>query len=221
MLPNLQRRSKETELMDTAVTSFAEFDECLRHIETVNRLTLGYRPVLVWLKKMLLTIPPGHAVTILDIGCGRGEMLRQISKWAREQNVNVALTGIDINPWSKQSAVKATPEHALIHYETSDIFEMNTAQKYDFIISTHFTHHLKEDELLRFLRWMEDHCLQGWFINDLHRHWMPYLFIKSILSVVPINKMARNDGPVSVKRAFTAADWQETLRQTDIPLKNC
>ncbi len=216
-LPDLSRRSTEAEIMDTAVTTFAEFDECLRQIEAVNNLTLGYRPVLSWLKERLPSVSSEVSLTIIDIGCGRGEMLRQIWSWTKKQKINVNLTGIDINPWSTASAEKSTPKNMGIYYKTSDIFEMNTTEKYDFIISTHFTHHLGNDELIRFLQWMDSHALQGWFINDLHRHKAPYLFIKYILSILPINKMSRNDGPLSVARAFTADEWQKILQQAGIP----
>jgi hypothetical protein len=64
---------------------------------------------------------------------------------------------------------------------------------------------------------MDNHALRGWFINDLHRHRVPYLFIKYVLSLVPANKTTRNDGPVSVARAFTAADWRRVLQQAGIP----
>ena len=187
MLNDLNQRSTEPEIMDTAETSFAEFDECLRHIEIVNRATLGYRPVLSWLKKLLPADTSGRPLTIIDVGSGRGEMLRQIWRWAKEKKLNVHLTGIDINPLSTASAKKSTPQDMRIHYQTSDIFAMNTAQKADLIISTHFTHHLGNDELIRFVQWMDNHAVKGWFINDLHRHKLPYLFIKYVLSLVPIN----------------------------------
>jgi 2-polyprenyl-3-methyl-5-hydroxy-6-metoxy-1,4-benzoquinol methylase len=221
MFTNLNQRSTEAEIMDTAVTSFAEFDECLRHIEVVNQFTLGYRPVLLWLKKILPAVSSGRLVTIVDVGCGRGEMLRQIMTWAQRKKINLCLTGIDINPWAIASAKKATPQDMDIDYQAADIFKIDTSQKYDFIISTHFTHHLRNGDLTRFLQWMECHAVQGWFINDLHRHMAPYLFIKYVLSLVPINKMSRNDGPLSVARAFTARDWQQILQQAGIPREEC
>jgi 2-polyprenyl-3-methyl-5-hydroxy-6-metoxy-1,4-benzoquinol methylase len=221
MFASLKQRSSEIEVMDTAVTTFAEFDECLRQIETVNRYTRGYRPVLFWLKNILPSISSGNSLTIIDVGCGRGEMLRQVRRWAKKEKINAHLTGIDIKPWAITSAKKSTPENMNIHYKTCDIFEMNATEKADFVISTHFTHHLENDELIRFLQWMDSHTLQGWFINDLHRHQAPYLFIKYIFSLVPINKMSRNDGPLSVARAFTADDWQKILQQAGIPPDQC
>src|ERR1039458_2634362 len=152
MSPDFAERSTEAEIMDTVVTGFSDFDECLRHIETVNRLTLGYRPVLFWLKKILPSSASDRPISIIDVGSGRGEMLRQVWKLARRKKVNVQLTGIDINPWSTAAAEKSTPKDMGIHYVTSDIFAMDAAQKADFIISTHFTHHLENDELVRFLR---------------------------------------------------------------------
>src|SRR4051812_16107727 len=96
------RRSEEAEWMDTESISLEEFDDCLRDLRIINRCTLAYRPTLRWLDSMLR----GNAgpVTIMDIGCGGGDMLRQIAAWAKKRKITVTLTGIDINPWSKQSA---------------------------------------------------------------------------------------------------------------------
>ena len=221
MLPDLNQRSTETEIMDTALSTFSEFDECLRHIEIVNRFTLGYRPVLCWLEKLRPSVFSDLPLTIIDIGSGRGEMLRQIWKWAKEKKINVHLTGVDINPWATAAAKKSSSEDMGIDYKTSDIFEMDAAQKYDLIISTHFTHHLGNEELIHFLQWMDNHALQGWFINDLHRHKVPYLFTKYLLSLIPINKMSRNDGPLSVARAFTADEWRQVLQRAGIPSEQC
>jgi hypothetical protein len=41
------------------------------------------------------------------------------------------------------------------------------------IVSSHFAHHLSDADLVRFLRWMEGAARLGWFVNDLHRHWLP------------------------------------------------
>ena len=47
-------------------------------------------------------------------------------------------------------------------------------EAFDFIVSSQFTHHLTDDQVAMFIRWMEAHARRGWFIGDLHRHWLPY-----------------------------------------------
>jgi hypothetical protein len=63
---------------------------------------------------------------------------------------------------------------------------------------------------------MDDHALQGWFINDLHRHWLPYYFIKAMTAVFSRNRLIRHDAAVSVARAFTAPEWQRLLEKASV-----
>ncbi len=214
---DFSRRSTQTELMDTENVGFALFHECLQQLETVNILSLAYRPTLRWLGEMLPGQEPGAAVSILDVGSGGGDMLRRIWKWMRRRGFNGDLTGVDLNPWSKQSAEQVTPADMCIRYETSDIFSLDPSRQFDFIISCNFTHHLGEAELIRFIQWMESHAARGWLINDLHRHWLPYYFIKTVFNALPFNRMMRSDGPISITRAFRAAEWRNILDAAGVP----
>jgi SAM-dependent methyltransferase len=212
----VKTRSTEAELMDDGITSFDTFDTCLQQIEKVNGWTLGYRPVFLWLEKNLSRATQ-RPLMIIDVGCGRGELLRRIWRWCEERNIEVSLTGIDINPWSKHAAEKATPPEMNIRYETADIFKEGNFMKADFIICSHVTHHLKDEELTYLLQWLNRYSWSGWLINDLHRHFLPHFFIKCFLSLLPVHPIVRNDGPASVRKAFIAADWRELIEKARIP----
>jgi 2-polyprenyl-3-methyl-5-hydroxy-6-metoxy-1,4-benzoquinol methylase len=220
--------------MDTETVSFAEFDDCLKTLQIINTLTLAYRPTLRWFKQMtgtrsrsgvLCRVPGCNAagarppVSVLDVGCGGGDMLRKIWRWAKKRNLTVELEGIDLNPWSKKSADLATPADAPIRFQTADLFALDPSRRPDFIVSSLFTHHLTHGELVRFIQWMDRHAARGWFINDLHRHPLPYFFIKYAVRVLFSNRMIRHDAPVSVARAFTASEWRDLLREAAIPVE--
>lgn len=209
---DLHRRSTQAELMDDAVTSFEEFHECLGELETINRWTIAYRPTLRWLSR--IRKEANGPMVVLDIGSGGGDMLRRI--WQRFPS-GMELTGVDINPWSKQAAALQTPHDAPIHYETCDIFSFDAERRAEAIISSLFTHHLSDEQLVKFLRWMEQHATFGWFINDLHRHPLPYHFIRWATRLLSSNRLIRHDAAVSVARAFTRADWVRLLEQAGIP----
>jgi 2-polyprenyl-3-methyl-5-hydroxy-6-metoxy-1,4-benzoquinol methylase len=215
MGPNLSQRSTQPEFMDTQSVSFAEFHDCLRTLRIINTYTLAYRPTLRWFERMMAGV--GSPISVLDIGCGGGDMLRQIWKWARERNLDVELVGIDLNPWSKESAEQVTPTDAPIRYETANLFSLDPGRRADFIVSSLFTHHLTDRELIRFIQWMDRHATRGWFINDLHRHPLPYFFIQYAVRLLFSNRMIRHDAPVSVARAFTASEWRQLLVQAGIP----
>jgi SAM-dependent methyltransferase len=91
------------ELMD-GDCSFEDFRGCLRSLEQINRWLLGYRPTLAWLKRLPLEFTdPLH---IVDVGCGGGDLLRQIARWARKRGIAVQLTGIDLNPYAARAAAR-------------------------------------------------------------------------------------------------------------------
>jgi len=213
---DLRHRSMQSELMDTEPVAFAEFHECLRELEVINICTLAYRPTLQWFRRTLADARPGEMASVLDVGSGGGDMLRRIWRLLRRRGLTADLAGVDLNPWSKQSAEQSTPAEMHIAYETSDIFSFDRSRRADFIICSNFTHHLSDSELVRFVHWMEDHAIRGWFINDLHRHPLPYYFIKALFGILPLNRLTANDGPISVSRAFTAADWRRILVESGV-----
>lgn len=215
MKQDFSRRSRQTELMDTVSVSFDEFHQCLRDLEIINILTLAYRPTLKWFKKHIAKCDIQQPITVFDIGCGGGDMLRML--WKRIKTHKLDLIGIDLNPWSKQSALSVTPKDAPITIETHNIFAIDTDRRADFIISSLFTHHLSDDELVRFIKWMDHHATKAWFINDLHRHPVPFFFITYATRLFSNNRLIQHDAPVSVARAFTRSDWQDFLTKAGIP----
>ena len=212
-------RSRQLEMMDGDAVGCADFRQCLHDLELVNVCTLAYRPTLHWLKKVWRDDRFRQPVSILDIGCGGGGMLRKIWRWARRRGRKPNLTGVDRNPWSKASAERVTPPDAPIQYETADIFSFDPDRQADFIISSLFTHHLTDDEVVTFLRWMDRHATQGWFINDLHRHPLPFYLIRYVTRILRFGPMVQHDGPISVARAFTAADWRRLVAAAGIPME--
>jgi len=204
-MPDFSQRSDEKELMDEEDISFEEFHDCLIGLERINHLTLAYRPTLQWLRPW---VENSERLVVLDVASGGGDMLRQIAKaWPdRTAAANGCLmVGVDLNPWAKKSA-ESWPSFSAIHYQTADVFEFEPDQSIDLIISSLFTHHLTDKQIVEFMRWMNHRARKGWFINDLHRHPVPYYFIKSATALFSRNRLIRHDAAVSVARALSMAD---------------
>jgi SAM-dependent methyltransferase len=218
MKHDFSQRSTQTELMDTEPLSAVAFHAYLCNLTFINVCTLAYRPTLQWLRRALIAGKPQQPVSVIDVGSGGGDMLRRIWKWAGKRKINTNLVGVDLNPWSKQSAEKLTSGMP-IRFETSDIFDFHPDRRADFIISSLFAHHLTDDEVIRFIRWMDAHAVHGWFINDLHRHPLPYAFIKCFTRLFGFNRLVQHDAPLSVARAFIMADWHRLLMAAGIPME--
>ncbi len=216
-MEDLSQRSRRAELMDTESVSFAEFHDCLHTLGIINTFTLAYRPTLRWFGRMMTGIGSEQPISVIDIGCGGGDMLRRIWELARKRHFDIELVGIDLNPWSRKSAEQITPKDSPIRFETADVFSLDPARRADFIVSSLFAHHLTDCELIRFIQWMDRHATRGWFINDLHRHPLPCFFIKYAVRLLFANRMIRHDAPLSVARAFTVSEWRQLLGEAGIP----
>ncbi len=189
--------------------SYADFRACLRDIEQSNRIIQTYPPTLRWLRQFAGT--QNGPLHIVDVGCGGGDMLRRVEAWARKNNMAVKLTGIDLNPYAAQVARESSPATSEIEWVTGDAISYQPETPTDVVISSLFTHHLPDAEIVRFLEWMERVTVRGWFINDLHRERMPYYGYRALSWLMRWHSFVQHDGPVSVRCSFAAADWQSYI----------
>ena len=181
---------------------------CLRDIARTNRWTLGYRPVLHWLNDVAAALAPlDGPLRILDVGCGYGDLLRRVEQWAQARGLAVALTGLDLNPDATAIAAEASPASSRIQWVTADVLTYSPPSPPHLVVSSLFTHHLAEEQIIRFLRWMEEHAQLGWFINDLSRAPIPYHLFCVFAKLMRLHPFVQYDGPVSIARSFIPAEW--------------
>jgi len=213
------QRSAAPELMDTEPVSLEEFRACLEDLAVVNTLTLARRPTLAWLARATRDLRPGQRVSVLDVGFGHGDMLRAIHRWCEARGFVPDLTGVDLNPWSAASAREATPPAMAIAYHTGNVFDFAPERPVDFVVSSLFAHHLGDSEVVAFLAWMERRAARGWFINDLHRHAVPYHAFRVLARLARWHRFVRHDGPVSIARSFRRADWLRLVTEAGLDPK--
>ncbi len=207
------QRTSETELMDTEAVPPEDFARCLGDLEMVNRLTLTHRPTLAWLARAVGGAP---RFSLLDVGFGHGDMLRAVARWAAWNGKTAILSGVDLDPSSELAARAATPPDTDIAFHTSDVFAYAPTDPPDFVISSLFTHHLPDDRVVEFLRWMEAVARRGWFVNDLHRHAVAYYGFRALAGVSGWHRFVRHDGAVSIARGFRREDWERYLAEAGI-----
>ncbi len=82
-------------------------------------------------------------ITIVDLGCGGGDMLRMIDSWGKKENLKLNLIGIDANPNIVAFAKRnLTSTIRIFNLRTLNIFsEEFQKQQYDIVIGTLFYHH--------------------------------------------------------------------------------
>lgn len=208
----LSARSAEVEWMDDAKQSEAAFRAALRDLEFLNRVTFGYRPTLNWLASLVARTGT-TALSVLDVGAGGGDTLRCLARWGAKRGIALELTGLDRSPAALAAARQmGTPGQWI----TTDVFELPPDARFDVVISSLFTHHLHDAELVRFLSWMEAHARRGWMINDIHRHAIPWCALWAGTRLLRLDPMVVHDSTVSVARAFTRGDWRRLANEAGV-----
>ncbi|MBD2746897.1 methyltransferase domain-containing protein [Microvirga sp. BT688] len=202
--------------MDTEAVSFEDYRDCLKDLATVNALTLTHGPVLTWLDRATRNLAPNERATVLDVGYGYGDLLRRVHDWSRRKGRLVDLVGIDLNPMSEPIAKAATPSDVSIDFRTGNVFDYTPERPVDFVISSQTTHHMSNEELATFIRWMEQVAARGWYIADLHRHPVPFHVFGALARVARWHRFVQHDGPVSIARSFRKADWKKILHAAGV-----
>ena len=62
----------------------------------------------------------------------------------------------------------------------------------------------------------EKEITKGFFINDLHRHWLAYYSIQNITRIFSRSYLVKNDAPLSVARGFKKDEWKELMKNAGI-----
>jgi SAM-dependent methyltransferase len=200
-------RAQLTELMDEPCSRDV-LRSYLRGLATTNRLTIGYRPTQYWLDSMRSAmLRQGRTIRILDVGSGYGDGLRRIERWCESNGIEAELIGLDLNPDATAIATEASPPNSRIQWVNADVFAFDAPQL-DLIVSSLFTHHLADEQIVSFLEWMEARAKLGWFINDLSRAAIPYHFFRAFSRLMRLHPYVQNDGPISIARSFVENDWQ-------------
>jgi SAM-dependent methyltransferase len=211
------QRSDAVEWLDEPNLDPRELAGVLRDLARFNGAMLGRLPVLCWLRRAIDAVPQGRPLSLVDAGCGYGDLLRSIRRWARRRDIAIALRGVDLNPETIRIARAATDERDQIDFEAADIFRFRPTVPVDLVVSSLLAHHLADHAIVDFLRWMELTAKRGWLVCDLQRHPLPYHVIRLAGKLSNVHPVVVHDGQISVARALIRSEWEARLDEAGIP----
>jgi 2-polyprenyl-3-methyl-5-hydroxy-6-metoxy-1,4-benzoquinol methylase len=211
-----KERTDKEELMDDFSIGGDLLKDTLDKLENINRWLGGNLVTVNSLKKVLKNHPKEQALSIVDIGCGHGDILRDVAKFGRKNGYKMTLLGVDANPTAIAYANELSTAYPEVHFKTEDIFsEEFQKREFDVVLATLFLHHFKEEPLVSFLDNTLKQTKIGVVVNDLHRHTLAY-YLFMLLSVFIKNKMIIEDGLTSVLRGFKRKDLMQLSERLQV-----
>jgi 2-polyprenyl-3-methyl-5-hydroxy-6-metoxy-1,4-benzoquinol methylase len=210
---DLSFRSYQKELMDRDDIPFPAMEQTLKELNTINTRLGGHAITLQGVKQLAGN---KRSLVICEIGCGGGDNLFAIHKNCLEKNIHVHFIGIDRNPECIAFAKKQYPDLPC-QWICSDYAIVVMDDKPAIIFSSLFCHHFTDEQLVPMLQWLKQNSTIGFFINDLHRHWLAYYLIKYITFFFSRSYLVKNDACISVARGFKKRDWKQLFMQAGIP----
>jgi 2-polyprenyl-3-methyl-5-hydroxy-6-metoxy-1,4-benzoquinol methylase len=200
---NTKFRTDDPEIMDDFSLEGEELREALDKIAKINQLLGGNKLTLQGLMALLPKTNKKNTVTIVDVGCGNGDMLRKIADFGNKNGYDFNLIGIDANAFTVRHAVKLSVNYNNINYLCEDIFTMDQSKlSCDVMVCTLTLHHFKEEEILHILTRFKGASSLGIVINDLQRSALSYRLFQLLCVIFRLNRMSKEDGLVSILRGF-------------------
>ncbi|MGA9213087.1 class I SAM-dependent methyltransferase [Kaistella sp.] len=210
MALNTNYRTDLEESMDDFSMDNEGLITALSDIAKINQLLGGNSITLNGVKNLLKNVPKNTEITIMDFGCGSGDMLRMLSKFGTKNNLKFNLIGIDANEATIRHAEKCSTEFENISYLKEDIFEYDFSKyKIDIALITLTLHHFKDEEILKIMRVIFNLVKKGIVANDLQRSKLAYRLFQMIIFIFRLEKMTANDGLISILRGFKREDLEK------------
>ncbi len=217
------KRTGLPELMDDPNISFEALQGTLKDISKCNSWLGGNAITIKAVEKLIQSYPDKQKWTIVDVGCGDGEMLRLLADYFAKNNLTIDYVGIDISEQGLNMADAASKNYPQVRFLQQDILTL-TKDKLpcDVILCTLTLHHLADDVIHKFLKKFVDLANVGVIINDLQRSRLSHRLFQLFSSIFIQSPVAKYDGLISIRSAFSRDElinFSKPLKAKDFIIK--
>lgn len=199
----LPRAQDAVEMLDRPAP-FADLSDCLDAIARLNAFFGGRLLMLRHVRRLLARLPAGRPVTVLDAGTGCADIPRALVRWARRDGRPIRVIALDLDPDVLRVARRYVADCPEITLLRGDALALPVRpESVDVVMSALTLHHLEPEPAVRYLAELDAAARAGWVVSDLLRSRLAYAMVWLATRLLTRNRMARHDGPLSVRRAYT------------------
>jgi 2-polyprenyl-3-methyl-5-hydroxy-6-metoxy-1,4-benzoquinol methylase len=192
------------ERMDEADCDPEKLQRTYAQFTQINRLLSEWGSLY---KKHLRPALQAGASTILDIGCGGGDVIRLLAHYAHRDGFSPTFLGIDPDP---RAIAFAQAQSNISNTCFAQVDLAQITEKYDILLSNHVLHHLKDAEIAPFCLACQRVATRQIVHNDICRDDLA-------LALFPLvggwfrGSYILEDGRRSIRRAFVPRELEAII----------
>lgn len=211
MLVSVESRSLQPELMDDRTLAAGEHAVALRGLQRIHAFTGTENRF--WKSLLQIAAASGcRSLSVVDVGCGDGHLLRQLWKRGQRRGLELTLTGVDISHQALAMAShKSAEQNIPIDWARSDILQGPLPVQADVVMCSLFLHHFETDHIPQILERLVAAAERGIVIEDLIRSRFGYALCLFGVHLLSRSRIVHTDGPLSVRAAFRMDEMKELL----------
>ncbi len=184
--------------MDDPSLDPAEHREALLALSRVNRVSRTAARITRELRRM----PDDRPLLLLDVGCGGGDVVIEVARWANRQGRAIRAVGLDRSRvalgHAREAADRAGVEVDFIEGEAVGGFPEGP---WDLVVVNLFLHHLSDDAVVELLSVVSRRA-RALLAQDLVRDRVGYLMAWFGMRLLSRSRVGHVDGPLSVRAGF-------------------
>ncbi|NAZ86008.1 class I SAM-dependent methyltransferase [Kineococcus indalonis] len=203
--PSLRRRDERaTERMDDPGCDLTALHRTYAQFRLVNAVVAGWR--VTYRRHLRPLLRREGPTSLLDVGCGGGDLARALARWARRDGHRLEVTGVDPDERAHAWAARQPPVPGVRFRRARSGDLVAAGERFDLVVSNHLLHHLDPEQLAALLEDSRVLARRRAVHSDIARsRWAYALFSAGTRPFFP-GSFIREDGLTSIRRSFTAAE---------------
>lgn len=201
----LPERRRGVEFLDAPGVDPHVVRRSMADVARANQLFGGTRAVCAAVSGIVGEL--GDHATVLDVGCGTGDIAVRVVAEARQRGVMLEAYGVELaEPLLNSAAARG------VRVVRGDARALPLADRsVDVAFCSQLLHHFAGDDAVRVLRELDRVARRCVIVSDLRRSWLAAAGIWIASFPLGFHPVSRHDGVLSVLRGYTRAELRETV----------
>lgn len=208
-------RTVSDELMDDPALPAEDHHAALTALARINWIS-GTAGQLARAIASLPAVSAGRPLHVLDLACGGGDVTIAVARKLAAMGVAAQVIGVDMSERAldvaQAAAQRASADVVFVQHD----LDADGCPTCDVAISSLFLHHLDDAAAERLLASIAARARLGMVISDLLRSRLGLALAVLGTTFLARSRVARVDGPLSVRAARTPAEYRDLFRRAGV-----